>query len=121
MRLLQTNSSPQHRRNCQQNIDLGHEELSPCAERLNRIDGGGRSWLSQRCSLSADTYSMTRLIADQPCSVCNGMLVPPKIATHFVAPSATDYVCAKCGRLYQWVGNPPKLMLTIIAPPLDDI
>jgi hypothetical protein len=57
---------------------------------------------------------MTKVVADQSCTVCNGMLVPPSIATRFVTPPGMDYVCVKCGRAFQWVGNPPRLTLLSI-------
>jgi hypothetical protein len=43
------------------------------------------------------------------------MLVPPAIATRFTVPAKMDYVCVKCGRCFQWAGDPPKLMLTVVA------
>jgi len=58
---------------------------------------------------------MTKLVADQRCTVCDGMLVPPAIATRFTVPAKMDYVCVKCGRCFQWAGDPPKLMLTVVA------
>jgi uncharacterized protein with PIN domain len=56
---------------------------------------------------------MTKLVADQKCERCNGMLVPPEVQPPIITKvpdDPPDYVCAGCGQSYRWAGNPPTLV-----------
>jgi hypothetical protein len=52
---------------------------------------------------------MTRLTAKMKCDSCGGLLVPPEMLSGVTIPKDTDYVCLKCSRPYQWIGDPPRL------------
>jgi CheY-like chemotaxis protein len=43
--------------------------------------------------------------------VCGSVLVRPELASGLQIPSTAECVCLKCGRAYQWEGNPPQLSL----------
>ena len=62
---------------------------------------------------------MTKLVPDEKCTFCNGVLVPPSLAPTFKPIATADYVCMNCGRAYRWVGNPPKLTMLVIADPMS--
>jgi hypothetical protein len=53
---------------------------------------------------------LTKLIADTDCSICRGILVPPRVASPSKVPAGADYICMMCGLPYVWVGNPPRLV-----------
>lgn len=63
---------------------------------------------------------MTKLIADEDCAACGGLLVPPAVASEFRIPKGADYVCLKCGRPYRQTGHPPRLTVFAAADRRDD-
>jgi len=54
---------------------------------------------------------MTKLIPDERCQLCGGMLVPPNMLPprDWPYPDKPDYVCKDCDQPFWWRGNPPKL------------
>jgi len=53
---------------------------------------------------------MTKLIPDNRCESCNGLLVPPAITDWASIHASADYVCLQCARPYNWRGQPPRLV-----------
>jgi len=63
---------------------------------------------------------VTRVAAIEKCVVCGGLLVPPELVPGMnVAPGA-DYICATCGRPFDWIGTPPQLVLRQVDARHDD-
>ena len=62
----------------------------------------------------------TKLIADEDCAACGGLLVVPTCGAFVPAVLGADYVCLQCGRGYQWGGNPPRLVSALLCAATDE-
>jgi hypothetical protein len=62
------------------------------------------------------TVPVTTLHADERCESSGGLLVSPHVIPFFGLRLGADYVWLTCGRPYRWVGNPPRLLTTSVAP-----
>jgi len=54
---------------------------------------------------------VTRVSAIERCVVCGGLLVPHELVPGMKVATDADYLCANCGRPYDWIGAPPQLVL----------
>ena len=53
---------------------------------------------------------MTKLLADDRCEFCGGLLVPPLIMGRETRWPEADYVCLTCDRPYHWENHSPHLV-----------
>jgi hypothetical protein len=59
---------------------------------------------------------MSRLLPEQRCEVCGGLLAPPDFLPETGPwPEGTqpDYLCIECKRAYYWQADPPRLVLGV--------
>lgn len=54
---------------------------------------------------------MAKCPANTRCEVCGGLLVPPQITSGFEVPKRAKYLCLGCGRAFQWIRDPPRLVV----------